>query len=103
MTVPDRSRQQRLIALRRANDIRSARAKLKLDLKAGNVTASDVLSHPTPETLGMKVYDLLLAQRSWGKVKVRKTLNRKEISPSKTIGGLSARQRELLVNGVIRA
>jgi hypothetical protein len=33
--VPERSREQRMRALQRANEIRSARAQLKRDLKGG--------------------------------------------------------------------
>lgn len=44
-----------------------------------------------------KVFDLLLAVPKYGRVKVNKILSTCRISPSKTIGGLSQRQRTELV------
>ena len=44
-----------------------------------------------------KVFDLLLAVPKYGRVKANKVLTQCRISPSKTIGGLSPRQRAELV------
>jgi hypothetical protein len=44
-----------------------------------------------------KVFDMLLAVPKYGRVKANKVLNQCRISPSKTIGGLSERQRTELV------
>ena len=44
-----------------------------------------------------KVFDLLLAVPKYGRVKVNRILTHCRISPSKTIGGLSQRQRNELV------
>ena len=73
--APERSLDQRMDALRRANDIRTARAKLKKDLKAGKASIP-----------------------KYGRVKANRILNQCRISPSKTIGGLSERQRTELVS-----
>jgi hypothetical protein len=43
------------------------------------------------------VFDLLLAVPKYGRVKVNKILSQCRISPSKTLGGLSERQRRELV------
>ena len=45
-----------------------------------------------------KVFDLLLAVPKYGRVKVNRILTQCRISPSKTIGGLSERQRNELVS-----
>ena len=45
-----------------------------------------------------KVFDMLLAVPKYGRVKVNKILVHCRISPSKTIGGLSERQRSELVS-----
>jgi hypothetical protein len=45
-----------------------------------------------------KVFDLLLAVPKYGRVKVNKILTQCKISPSKTVGGLSERQRRELVD-----
>jgi hypothetical protein len=84
-------------ALEMANEIRTKRAKLKKDLKAGKVKI-DVLLLDPPEWLGSaKVFDIILAVPKYGRVKVNRILNHCRISPSKTIGGLSERQRAELV------
>jgi hypothetical protein len=44
------------------------------------------------------VFDMLLAVPKYGRVKVNKILVLCRISPSKTIGGLSERQRSELVS-----
>jgi hypothetical protein len=44
------------------------------------------------------VFDMLLAVPKYGRVKVNKVLVQCRISPSKTIGGLSQRQRTELVS-----
>lgn len=100
--VPERSRQQRLDALAAGNAIRSHRAQLKRDLKAGRVVVLDVLIDPDARLESMKVFDLLRAVPSFGKVKVGTVLRRNEISPSKTVGGLSKRQRLALVMALSR-
>ena len=43
------------------------------------------------------MFDLLLAVPKYGRVKVNKILAQCRISPSKTLGGLSERQRAELV------
>ena len=85
-------------ALQRANDIRTKRAQLKRDLKAGRESIHDLLLEPEDYTETMKVFDLILAAPKYGRVKVNKVLVTCRISPSKTIGGLSQRQRTELVS-----
>jgi hypothetical protein len=91
-------------ALKRANDIRTARAKLKKDLKAGkaNIHALALLLDPPDYVLTAKVFDMLLAVPKYGRVKTNRILNQCRISPSKTIGGLSERQRGELVSQLRR-
>ena len=62
-------------ALKRANDVRVRRAKLKKDLK-----------------------DILMAVPKFGRVKAARFLNTCRISQSKTVGGLSERQRTELID-----
>jgi hypothetical protein len=95
--APERSLDQRMEALKRANDIRSARAKLKKDLKAGKTTIHSLLLDPPEYVETAKVFDMLLAVPKYGRVKANRILNQCRISPSKTIGGLSERQRAELV------
>jgi hypothetical protein len=85
-------------ALERANKIRTARAQLKRDLKAGKVSIHKLLLDPPSYLETAKVFDMLLAVPKYGRVKANKVLVQCRISPSKTIGGLSERQRTELVS-----
>ena len=97
-STPERSLNQRMDALARANEIRTARAQLKRDLKAGRHSIQQLLLDPPPYLETAKVFDMLLAVPKYGRVKVNKILTHCRISPSKTIGGLSERQRAELVS-----
>lgn len=96
--VPDRSLQQRRDALGRANEIRTARANLKRDLKAERASIQELILDPPEWLATAKVFDFLLATPKYGRVKVNRIINQCRISPSKTIGGLSERQRNELVS-----
>ena len=85
-------------ALKRANDVRVRRAKLKKDLKDGRVRIETILGNPPEYVSTAKVIDILMAVPKFGRVKANKVLGQCRISPSKTIGGLSERQRNELVS-----
>ncbi len=96
--APSRSLDQRMDALRRANEVRVKRAQLKKDLKSGRVSVEEILADP-PDYVGTaKVFDMLLAVPKFGRVKATRFLNQCRISQAKTVAGLSERQREELVN-----
>ncbi len=95
--APVRSLDQRMEALKRANDIRVRRAQLKKDLKDGRVQIEDVLVSPPEYVSTAKVFDMLMAVPKFGRVKAAKLLNQCRISQSKTVGGLSERQRTELI------
>jgi hypothetical protein len=97
-SAPERSLDQRLDALARANQIRSLRAALKADLKRGDVSVCDVLVAPPDYILTAKVIDLLMAVPKRGKIKSARMMKQCRISPSKTVGGLSERQRAALLD-----
>lgn len=99
--APDRSLQQRMDALQTANDVRTRRAQVKRELKAGRRSICDVLLTPPECVETAKVFDMILATPKFGRVKVNQVLQRCRISPSKTVGGLSQRQRAELV-GMLR-
>lgn len=92
-TAPERSLVQRKEALLRANVIRTKRAALKRDIKVGREHVIALLGAPPDYIETMKVFDLLLAAPKHGRVKAAKILQVCRISPSKTVGGLSERQR----------
>jgi hypothetical protein len=96
--APLRSLDQRMEALQRANDIRVRRAQLKKDLKEGRVGIEKVLLDPPDYVSTAKVFDMLMAVPKFGRVKAARLLNQCRISQSKTVGGLSERQRTELVS-----
>ena len=96
--APERSLLQRMDALQRANEIRTQRARLKRDLKAARVSIHTLLLEPPEYLETAKVFDMLLAVPKYGRVKANKVLQQCRISPSKTIGGLSERQRAELIS-----
>ena len=95
--APVRSLDQRMEALKRANDIRVRRAQLKKDLKDGRVQIDQILSNPPEYVSTAKVFDMLMAVPKFGRVKASRFLNTCRISQSKTVGGLSDRQRTELI------
>ena len=100
--VPERTHEQRMRALNRANEIRSKRAQLKRDLKAGKAKIESLLLDPPEYVMSAKAFDMMLAVPKYGRVKANKILTQCRISPSKTIGGLSQRQRGELVSQLRR-
>jgi hypothetical protein len=95
--APLRSLDQRMEALKRANDIRVRRAQLKKDLKDGRVHIEKILVSPPEYVETAKVFDMLMAVPKFGRVKAARFLNQCRISQSKTVGGLSERQRTELI------
>jgi hypothetical protein len=101
--APERSVEQRMEALQRANEVRSRRAQLKRDLKSGREDIVALLLEPPDYLETAKLFDLMLALPKWGRVKVNKLFANCRISPSKTVGGLSERQRREVAMRVRRA
>ena len=80
-------------ALGKANEVRARRAQLKRDLTARRVSIGALLLEQPPYLATAKVFDMLLALPKVGRVKATKILQSCRVSPSKTFGGLSERQR----------
>src|SRR5680860_844706 len=98
--TPERSHQQRMEALKRANGIRTERARLKEALKNGTVDIEDILVEPPEYVHTAKVFDLILAVPKYGRVKTSRILERCRVSSSKTVIGLTPRQRRELVENL---
>jgi hypothetical protein len=89
-------------ALSTANEVRSRRAQLKRDLRARRVSIAALVLDPPTYVQTAKVFDILLALPKVGRVKATKILDGCRISPSKTFGGLSERQRAELAGRLRR-
>ena len=95
---PSRTSEQRQAALAQANEIRRLRASLKRDIRGGGTTVRAVLADPPPYVSTSKVTDLLVAVPGVGHVRAVRLLKRCAISESKTVGGLTERQRSALLD-----
>lgn len=101
--APPRTLEQRQTALQKANEVRVRRKHLKRTIKDGDFDLLlDTLLNPPWWVETMQVFDLLLAKPKFGRVKVHKTLASTKVSPSKTVGGLSQRQRWELIDAITR-
>jgi hypothetical protein len=98
VALPPLTPEQRAAALEKAAAARRARAELKVRLKTNGASLVDVLqSGETDEAIGkMKVEALLEALPGVGKVRAQRIMERLEISPSRRVRGLGAKQREAL-------
>jgi hypothetical protein len=99
--APVRSLDQRMDALRRANEIRVRRALPFFRSFLSWARIEDILRNPPGYVETAKVFDMLMAVPKFGRVKAARFLNQCRISQSKTVGGLSDRQRAELV-GLLR-
>jgi hypothetical protein len=95
--VPGRSREQRLRALGQANAVRTARAELKKELASGKIELVPILADPPACVRTARVRDLLLAMPMIGSVRAARILARCGIAHSKTVAGLTERQRSELI------
>src|SRR5688572_15474282 len=86
--TPERSLDQRRQALKRANVVRTRRANLKRDVKAGRIRIQTLLLNPPEYLLTAKVQDFLMEVPKYGKVKTSRVFKACRVSPSKTFGGL---------------
>jgi hypothetical protein len=98
MALPTLTPEQRQQALEKAAIARKKRAILKGQLKSGNKSLKDVLSSSADDTVGkMKVSNVLESLPGVGKVRARKLMEKLDISASRRIRGLGAKQRESLL------
>ena len=99
MALPSLPPEQRAAALEKAAAARKARAALKVRLKSSGTSLDEVLADgASDEVVGkMKVVAVLEAMPGVGKVRAQRIMERLEISPSRRVRGLGAKQREALV------
>ena len=98
MALPNLSEADRKKALEKAAQARQARAELRQKIKSGSMTFAQVMKKSDdPIVARMKVATLLESLPGFGKAKAAKVMTELEISPSRRVQGLGARQRELLM------
>jgi hypothetical protein len=85
-------------ALRQANEVRAARARLKRRIASGELCAAEIVLSPPPHTGSWPLIELLRSQRQWGEKRCRRFLVRAQIDGRKPIGRLTDRQRRLIAS-----
>ena len=93
---------QCLRALEHANHVRLARAELKRRVRAGRLSAAEVILTCPWQARTMSLDELLASQRSWGRIRVRRLLLSLPVAESKQVGSLTERQRLALAAGLSR-
>ncbi|HEX5950934.1 MAG TPA: integration host factor, actinobacterial type [Actinomycetota bacterium] len=98
MPLPVLTDEQRKQALEKAAEARRKRAELKGALKSNKLTLKDLLSNSDDDTVGkMKVSTVLESLPGVGKVRATKIMEKLDISASRRVRGLGAKQREALL------
>jgi hypothetical protein len=98
MPLPELTDEQRRDALAKAAEARKRRAELKAELKSGKRSLPDVLAQQDDATVGkMKVATVLESLPGVGKVRARKIMEKLEISATRRVRGLGAKQKEHLL------
>ena len=98
MPLPTLTPEQRQAALAKAAEARRRRADLKAELKSEKVSLRDLLARQGDDVVGkMKVSAVLEALPGVGKVRARKIMERLDISASRRIRGLGAKQKDALL------
>jgi hypothetical protein len=90
--------QRRRALASQANEVRSARATLKKQLAAGTIQLAQILAAPPAVLETTRLRDLLIAVPKIGPVKAARILAYCRIAHSKTLGGLTDRQRRELIS-----
>jgi hypothetical protein len=98
MPLPTITEEQRRQALAKAAVARKKRAELKERLKSGQASLKEILNMRADDVVGkMKVSSVLEALPGVGKVRARKLMERYDISASRRVRGLGAKQKQALL------
>ena len=104
-TSPDGPRTERVRALERANQVRTARAIVKRRIASGDVTAAEVILTHSWEIDGMSIGEILRSQDRWGSKRCREFLYGVAMRENKLIVSMTERQRTavaaLLIAGAL--
>lgn len=98
MALPNLSDEDRKRALAKAAEARQKRAALRQQIKKGEMSFAAVMKKSDdPIVARMKVSTLLESLPGFGKAKAAKIMTELQISESRRVQGLGARQREALM------
>lgn len=98
MALPSLTPEQKRDALKKAQEVRSKRAKVREDLKAGALTIEEIFEDVENEVIGkMRVAYLLESLPRIGRVRTIQIMDEVGIDPSRRVRGLGVRQKEALL------
>jgi len=98
MPLPTLTEEQRKQALAKAAEARRRRADLKGQLKSEKISLRDILNRQGDEVVGkMKVSSVLESLPGVGKVRARRIMERLDISATRRVRGLGAKQKDALL------
>ncbi len=98
MALPKLSMEEKKKALKKAQEVRSQRAKIRQNLKSGKTTVRELLSDVNDDVIAkMRVVYLLESLPRIGKVKTKKIMSDIGIDETRRIQGLGNRQKQALI------
>ncbi|NLW58892.1 MAG: integration host factor [Firmicutes bacterium] len=98
MPLPKLTLEEKKQALKKAQKVRSERAKIRQDLKAGRTGIREILEQTDNDVIAkMRVAYLLESLPRIGKVRTRKIMNEIGIDETRRIQGLGSRQKQALL------
>jgi|SRR5690554_2451372 len=98
MPLPQLTLEEKKMALKKAQKVRSERAKIRQDLKAGRKSIREILEKVDNDVIAkMRVAYLLESLPRIGKVRTRKIMNEIGIDETRRIQGLGVRQKQALI------
>ncbi len=98
MALPHLTQEEKLDALKKAQEMRSKRAEVRAKLKKGTMTLEEVLDSVDDEVIArMRVTYLLQSLPQVGKVTSEKIMREIGINENRRVQGLGKRQRERLL------
>jgi len=98
MVLPKLTLEEKRRALKKAQEVRSKRAKIRQNLKNGKTNILEVLANINDDVVAkMRVVYLLESLPRIGKVKTKKIMNDIGIDETRRIQGLGNRQRQALI------
>lgn len=98
MPLPKLTLEEKKQALKKAQQVRSQRAKIRQDLKAGRTGIREILEQMDNDVVAkMRVAYLLESLPRIGKVRTRKIMNEIGIDETRRVQGLGSRQKQALI------
>ncbi|NLJ73926.1 MAG: integration host factor [Firmicutes bacterium] len=98
MALPHLTQEEKMNALKKAQEMRSKRAQLRAQLKRGELSLQEVLDSADDEAVAkMRVAYLIESLPQVGKVTSKKIMDEIGINENRRVQGLGKRQRDELL------